>query len=449
MPFTVAIVGRPNVGKSTLFNRLVGRREALVSPTPRMTRDLREGKARLGGQVFRVLDTAGHEEGPEGSLPERLRALTEDALSRANACLFVVDARAGLTGADRGLADMLRRAGMPIIVVANKTESRAADAGVLECWDLGLGDPVAVAAEHNIGFEDLAEALSVARRSSGKAEAADAEEAGEPVRIAVLGRPNVGKSTLVNGFLGESRLLTGPESGLTRDSISVTFRRIGRFWRVADTAGMRRHAGARDVQERLAVDDALRAIRFSEVVILVLDAEVAFEQQDRRLARLVEREGRALVLAANKWDKIRSKEARLRTLQELLAEQLPGFADVPLLPVSAQEGSGLDALLEAVTEQYQIWNMRVASGPLNRWLAGKVERHPPPAVRGRRIRLRYMAQTNTRPPTFALFSSTPGSLGAAYRRYLVNGLRRDFGFRGVPIRMMLRGSANPYAERRK
>ena len=447
MSFTVAILGRPNVGKSTLFNRLVGRREALESAQPGMTRDVREGRARLGDLEFLALDTAGHEEGEAGTLLARMRVLTEAALAGAHACLFVIDARAGVLPPDRELAGVLRRSGIPVVLVANKTEGRAGDSGLLECWELGFGEAVAVSAAHRLGMEDLRRAL-VPLAPGAVGEGGEAAAVAEtPVRAAVLGRPNVGKSTLINRLLGAERLLAGPEAGLTRDSVSVTFQRGGREFRIADTAGLRRSAGARGAEEQLAAGDALRSVRFCEVALLLLDAADAFEQQDRRLARMVEEEGRALVIAINKWDLVKDPDRRLGELEQRLARFLPNLVGAPLVPVSALQGEGLDGLLDSVVGARTIWEKRVPTGELNRWLAQEVERHPPRAVQGRRIRLRYIAQTNTRPPTFALFASRPKELDGAYRRYIANGLRRRFGFAGVPIRIMLRGADNPYASK--
>ncbi len=453
MAFTVAIVGRPNAGKSTLFNRLIGRKQALVSERPGMTRDIRDGDAQIGDLSFRVLDTAGHEEGDSSSLSGQLRRLTGQAIGESHACLFVIDARAGLTAADYSLASVIRRAGIPVVIVANKAESGPGRLGVDELWELGLGEPVAVSAEHGIGMGDIYRALRPIARSLAQGNESPMETAAEalperPIRIAVIGRPNVGKSTLINKLIGKERLAAGPESGLTRDSITVPFRFQENDFLLVDTAGLRRRKGARGREENLAAGDALRAVRYCEVVVLLLDAKSAFEQQDLRLASLAEQEGRAVVVALNKWDLIQARKSRLASLSEAFAKLLPELRGTPLVPVSALNGKGVDRIMAGALEMHAVWQRRVGTGALNRWLEGEVERHPPKAVRGRRIRLRYLTQTNIRPPTFALFASRPRELDTSYRRFLVNGLRDSFGFAGVPLRLMVRGSENPYITKR-
>ena len=463
MSFTVAIVGRPNVGKSTLFNRLVGRRLALVDDRPGVTRDRREGPARLGDLDFTVIDTAGLEEAAPESLTGRMQEQTEAAIAVADAILFLIDARAGSMPADRAFADIVRRSGKPVIVVANKCEGRAADAGVLEAYELGLGEPVAISAEHGEGLADLYDALCAAlpdatalavdaeRQDAEQDAAADAEEPTEarPIRIAVIGRPNSGKSTLINRLLGEERLLTGPEAGITRDAIAVDVTWQGRRFRVHDTAGMRRRARIEEKLEKLSVADALNSVRFAEVVVLLMDAERPFEEQDLRIADLVEREGRALVIGMNKWDLIEPHPGAIKKLREDTDHWLPQVKGVPAIAVSGLTGEGLDRLMQAVIDAHAVWNKRVGTSALNRWLAEVVAAHPPPAVSGRRIRLDYVTQPKSRPPSFVLFMSRADAVPDAYRRYLVNGLRESFDLPGTPIRLTLREKKNPYAKRGK
>jgi len=468
MTFTLAIVGRPNVGKSTLFNRLVGKRLALVDDQPGVTRDLREGAGRLGPLRFGVIDTAGLEEATDESLQGRMRALTERAVDRADVCLFLIDARAGITATDRMLAELLRRRAARVILVANKSEGRAAEAGYWDGFELGLGEPVAISAEHGLGMDDLMRALDpVAAEFEGSQAIVDVDvddriddavdEAGEgaplppgrPIQIAVVGRPNAGKSTLVNAILGEDRLLTGPEAGITRDSIAVAADWRGVPFRIFDTAGMRRKARVQEKLEKLSVSDALRAIKFAEVVVVVLDAEAPFESQDLRIADLAEREGRAVVIAVNKWDLEQDRQGKLAALKEAFARLLPQLRGAPMVTVSALTGAGLDRLQAAVVKAHAVWNSRIPTARLNRWLAAMVAGHPPPAPSGRRVRLRYMTQIKTRPPTFVVFASVPEALPEDYRRFLANGLRRDFDMPGTPIRLFFRGGDNPYAGRRK
>ncbi len=455
MPFTLAIIGRPNVGKSTLFNRLVGKRLALVDNRPGVTRDLREGEARLGDLRFTVIDTAGLEEATDDSLPGRMRRLTERAIAEAEACLFLIDARAGVTALDRQLAEMLRRAHCPVILAANKCEGRAAEPGLYEAYELGLGEPVAISAEHGEGMGDLLAALDpVAATHEAEAEAARAIPGAEddplaerrPLQIAIAGRPNAGKSTLVNAILGDDRLLTGPEAGLTRDAIAVETLWGERRFRIFDTAGLRKKARVQETLDRLSTGDALRAIRFAEVVVVLMDEASAFETQDLRIADLSEREGRAVVLAINKWDLVEEKQARLAELRERADRLLPQLRGAPLVALSGLTGRGLDRLREAVERQHRLWNQRVTTAKLNDWLGLQLEQHPPPAPGGRRIRLRFMTQVRTRPPGFVVFCSRPEDLPESYTRYLVGGLRRDFGLEGVPLRLHLRKGENPYAK---
>ena len=466
MSFTLAIVGRPNVGKSTLFNRLVGRRLALVDDQPGVTRDLREGAARLGPLRFTAIDTAGLETAVDATLQGRMRALTERAVDAADVCLFLIDARAGVTALDRALAELLRKRAARVILAANKTEGRAAEAGLMEAWELGLGEPLALSAEHGLGLDDLMRALEpVAAEFPDAAEIVEVTEEfddsvdeegegaalppGKPIQIAIMGRPNAGKSTLVNAILGEERLVTGPEAGITRDAIAVDTTWAGVRFRFFDTAGMRKKAKVQEKLERLSVSDGLRAIRFAEVVVVLLDVQVPFETQDLRLADLAEREGRAVVIAVNKWDLEREKSGKADELRETFGRLLPQLKGAPLVVVSAVTGQGLDRLHAAIVKAYSVWNTRISTSRLNRWLATQVADHPPPAPGGRRVRLRYMTQVKTRPPTFVVFTSKPDAVPEDYKRFLVNGLRRDFDMPGTPIRLHLRAGDNPYAGRRK
>jgi GTPase len=453
MSFTVAIVGRPNVGKSTLFNRLVGRRLALVDDLPGVTRDRREGQARLGDLVFTVIDTAGLEQAARESLSARMQAQTAAAVAEADAVFFLVDARTGPTPADGAFADIVRKSGKPTILIANKSEGRAGEAGANEAYALGLGEPIAISAEHGEGLADLYEALRAALPDK-TAEPAVAKTADErdtpkaPIRVAVVGRPNTGKSTLVNRLLGEERLLTGPEAGITRDAIAVDLEWHGRRFRMHDTAGLRRRSRVEEKLEKLSVADALHAIRFAEVVIVLMDAERPFEEQDLRIVDLVEREGRAVVIGMNKSDLVEREPRAHAKLREEADHWLPQVKGVPVVAVSALTGAGIDRLMQAVATIHEVWNRRVPTPALNRWLSQATAAHPPPAVSGRRLKLNYITQPKSRPPTFVLFCTRADAVPDSYRRYLVNGLRDAFDFPGVPVRLTLRAKPNPYARRK-
>jgi len=462
----VAIIGRPNVGKSTLFNRLVGRKLALVDDSPGVTRDRREGEAQLGDLRFTIVDTAGLEQGDPASLAGRMRAQTEAALADCDAILFLIDARAGITSADRHFALAVRRADRPIILLANKAESSAATEGYNEAYTLGLGEPIPFSAEHGEGtselYQQLRRALPLAARLDADEDEdgaplvlGDEEDGSEvdltkPLRIAVLGRPNAGKSTLLNKLLGENRLLTGPEPGLTRDSIGLESEWKGRKLKLFDTAGLRRRARVVEKLEKLAVADALRAVRFAEVVVLLLDATIPFEKQDLTLADLAEREGRAVVIGLNKWDLIADKSVMAQQLRAEADRLLPQLRGARVIPLSGLTGAHLDKLMDAVLQTHEIWNTRISTGRLNRWLAPVIDSTPPPAVSGRRVKIRYMTQPKARPPYFVLFGNHVDSIPESYKRFLANGLRETFGLFGVPIRLSMRGGGpNPYAPKNK
>jgi GTPase len=461
MPPIIAIVGRPNVGKSTLFNRLTAKRAALVSDMPGLTRDRREGEAEIAGHKVTLVDTAGLEDSAPGTIAARMRAQSETAIARADLVLFMFDARGGVIPADAAFARVVRQSGRPAIVVANKCEGRAGTDGFYEAFQLGLGEPIAISAEHGEGIVDLVEAILAAlglkpvrkHRHRRNGEPEDEEEAApagpsHPVRIAIVGRPNSGKSTLVNALLGEERMITGPEPGLTRDAVATDFAWDGRPIRLFDTAGLRRKARITEAAEKLAASDAVRAIRFAEVVVVLIDAEHPFEQQDLTIASLAIDEGRALVVAVNKWDLVVDQQRKLKELREMAEEQLAQVAGVPLVAISALAGRGLDKLMAAVLRGYEIWNRRVPTPDLNRWLAEALERHAPPASKGRRIKIRFMTQPSARPPTFVAFCARAEALPKAYVRYLTNSLRATFGLPGVPIRFKLRKGENPFAGKR-
>jgi GTPase len=471
MTFTLAIVGRPNVGKSTLFNRLVGKKLALVDDQPGVTRDLREGDARLMGLKFTVIDTAGLEDVTDDSLQGRMRRLTERAVDMADVCLFLLDGRQGVTVTDRVFADILRKRQARVIVGVNKAEGKAGDAGALEAWELGLGEPVRLSAEHGEGMDDLFYMLRPIAEEFEERARRDAPETDidvdddiidgaeddkhaitpeRPLQIAVIGRPNAGKSTLINKILREDRLLTGPEAGITRDSISVRTEWNGVPMRIFDTAGMRKKAKVQEKLEKLSVADGLRAVRFAEVVVVLLDAEIPFETQDLRIADFAETEGRAVVVAVNKWDLEDDKQEKLSDLKEMFERLLPQLRGAPLVTVSALTGRGLDRLHAAILKAHDVWNRRVTTAKLNQWLGAMIESHPPPAPGGKRIKMRYATQVKTRPPGFVVMCSHPEDVPESYKRYLVNGLRADFDMPGTPIRLTLRGQGekNPFKDRK-
>lgn len=473
MAFKVAIVGRPNVGKSTLFNRLVGRRIALVDDTPGVTRDRRIHPARLQDLRFDVIDTAGLESAAAPTLEGRMRQQTERAIDEADLVLFMVDARTGIMPDDHTFADLVRRKGKPVILVSNKTEGRGAEAGVMEAYSLGLGEPIAISAEHGIGMPELRDAIAeIAGERIGQAQDEeerralhvndtlqgddidpDAEEPAydlaKPLSIAIVGRPNVGKSTLINALLGEERMLTGPEAGITRDSISVDWTWRGRPIKLADTAGMRRKSRVQEKLEKLSVGETLRAIRFAEVVIVVFDATQAFDKQDLQIADLIIREGRAPVIAFNKWDLVENPQEMLAELREKVERLLPQVKGLKFVTISAETGRGLDRMMETAVEVHKVWNRRVSTGKLNRWLERATQMHPPPAVSGRRLKVKYMTQVKTRPPGFVISCSRPEVMPQTYIRYLINNLREAFDIYGVPIRVILRTSENPFAGKAK
>lgn len=450
MSFTVAIVGRPNVGKSTLFNRLVGRRVALVDDRPGVTRDRREGEARLGDLDFTVIDTAGFEQSGAETLTGRMRAQTETAIEQADAVFFVIDARAGALPDDRAFAALVRKSGKPAILIANKMEGTAGESGRLEAYSLGLGEPIPLSAEHNEGLPDLYDALRQAlpEKTAEAIEKVD-DEGPHPIRVAIVGRPNAGKSTLINRLIGEERLLTSPEAGTTRDSIAVDLDWNGQPFKLHDTAGLRRRSRVEEKIEKLSVGETLNATRFAEVVVLLLDVENAFEEQDQKIADLVESEGRAVVIAVNKWDLKERAPGDISKLREKAREKLMQLPDVPLVAVSALTGEGLERLMQAIVDAFAVWNKRIPTSALNRWFEDAISAHPPPAVSGRRLRLNYITQVKTRPPSFAVFCTRADAVPDAYKRYLVNSLRQAFELPGTPIRLMLREKANPYEGKAK
>ncbi len=449
MSFTAAIIGRPNVGKSTLFNRLTGKRLALVDDRPGVTRDRREAAARIAGLEFTLIDTAGLEDVNDDSMEARMRRQTGLAVASADVVMFMIDARAGVTPLDEHFADWLRQTGKPVVVVANKSEGSAGEAGYLEAFSLGLGQPVPISAEHGEGMGELYDALAEHAEIIVPQEDGEQPEDHEDgvLHLAIIGRPNAGKSTLINTLIGEERLLAGPEAGLTRDSISVEWSFDGRQVRLFDTAGMRRKAKVVDKLEKLSVADGLRAVKFAQVVVLLVDATSPLDRQDRVLANLVAREGRALVVALNKWDLVENKTEVLKEVEDMLDLDMPEIRGVQLVTMSAITGRGLDKLMPAVMQAYESWDSRISTARLNRWLDGATQAHPPPAPSGRRLKLRYMTQVKARPPTFVCFCSRPDEMPDSYLRYLQNGLRETFDLWGTPIRIRLKKPDNPFSDK--
>lgn len=444
MPLKIAIVGRPNVGKSTLFNRLAGRKLAIVDDQPGVTRDRRFATGRLGDIDLELIDTAGFEDVTDESLEARMRRQTELAIAEADLALFVMDSREGVAPLDEVFGEILRRSSKPVILIANKAEGRQGEAGTMDAFRLGLGEPVPLSAEHGEGMADLYAAVLAAVPSAGEDEE---EELGDkPVRLAIVGRPNAGKSTLVNRLIGEDRLLTGPEAGITRDAIPVDWTWDDRAVRLVDTAGLRRKAKVQEKLERLSTQDTIRAITFAEVVLLVMDATHPLEIQDLQIADLVEREGRALVFVLAKWDLVEDPQVRLKELQEEVSRKLPQVRGAPMIALSAETGRNLDRLMPAVFKAHADWSTKVKTRDLNDWLAMAVQRHPPPAVNGRRVKPKYIAQTKARPPTFVLFASRASQLPDSYRRYLIHSIRESFDLPGVPVRLTVKSGSNPYAD---
>jgi GTP-binding protein len=447
MPLTIAIVGRPNVGKSTLFNRLAGKRLAIVHDTPGVTRDRHEVRTEIGGVEIRLIDTAGFEEGEAGSLSQRMTDQTRTAIADADVCLFVVDVRAGITAGDEIIAAALRRSGKPVVLASNKSEARERP-NEAEAYALGLGEPIAVSAEHALGMDELVDALLAFAKSDAEIPAEEQEEGHGPLKLAIVGRPNVGKSSLFNRLLGEERALTSPEAGTTRDAVIAKWKAGDRDILLHDTAGLRKKARvAGHVLEEMSVDSTLEAIRFAECVVVMIDATAPFEKQDLTIADLIAREGRAVVFAVNKWDLLENRGGAISNLREKLDRLLPQVWGAPLIAVSARTGEGIDRLLPAIEEADRARNLRISTSQLNKFLEDALARHPPPAISGRRVRVRYMTQVKARPPTFALFGNQLDGLPEHYVRYLTNELRQAFDLKGIPMRFVLRTQKNPFADK--
>ena len=446
MTLTVTILGRPNVGKSTLFNRLVGRKTALVDDQPGVTRDRREGMASIGDMKFRIFDTAGLDDAKKESLEARMSEQSVTAAREADLVFFVIDARVGITPIDRMFAEKIRKFGKPVRLIANKAEARMAEAGVMDSYSLGFGEPIAVSAEHGEGIEGIYDAMAdfLPDIEEIVTEETEEEEMARPLRLAIIGQPNAGKSTLVNTMLGEERMLTGPEAGITRDAIATDWSWQGREIKLWDTAGIRRKSRVTGKIEKLAVSDALRAIRFADCVVVLIDASMVIERQDLALSDLVATEGRAVVLALSKWDLVEDKQKKLAEVHSDLEDVLPEIRGVPVVTLSSKQERGIDRLMKAVFEAVDRWSTRITTSQLNRWLEAALARNPPPAPSGRRIKIRYATQASSRPPTFAVFGNQLSKMPDSYKRYLMNTLRKDFDLAGVPIRFSLRGGKNPF-----
>jgi GTPase len=450
MTFTVTILGRPNVGKSTLFNRLVGRKIALVDDQPGVTRDRREGLASIGDLSFRIFDTAGLDDAKKETLEARMSEQSVTAVQEADLVLFVIDARVGITPIDRQFAEKVRKFGKPIRLVANKAEAKMAEAGVMESYSLGFGEPIAISAEHGEGIEGIYDAVEelFPEGVEPPPELTEEEELARPLRLAIIGQPNAGKSTLVNTMLGVERMLTGPEAGITRDAISTDWQWEGREIKLWDTAGIRRKSRVTGKIEKLAVSDALRAIRFADCVVVLIDASMEIERQDLSLSDLVATEGRAIVLALSKWDLVEDKQKTLAEVHSKLEDVLPEIRGVPVVTLSAKQERGIDRMMKAVFESVDRWSARITTNQLNKWLESAIARNPPPAPSGRRIKIRYATQASSRPPTFAVFGNQMSKMPESYQRYLMNSLRKDFDLAGVPLRFSLRGGKNPFDKER-